>query len=59
MAKSIITTDFPTPEEVAAFYGIPDKRVAELRAMIAADRQAIADRKARAKRRPATRAKKK
>jgi hypothetical protein len=33
--KIIITTPFPTPEEVAAYYRIPAKRVAELDRMIA------------------------
>ena len=33
--KVIITTPFPTPEEVAAYYKIPAKRVAELDRMIA------------------------
>jgi hypothetical protein len=37
-AKVIITTPFPTPEEVAAFYRIPAKRVAELDRMIAEHR---------------------
>jgi hypothetical protein len=32
--KVIITTPFPTPEEVAAYYKIPAKRVAELDKMI-------------------------
>jgi hypothetical protein len=32
--KVIITTPFPTPEEVAAYYKIPAKRVAELRQMM-------------------------
>jgi hypothetical protein len=36
--KIIITTPFPTPEEVAAYYGIPAKRVAELDRMIAEHR---------------------
>ena len=32
--KVIITTPFPTPDEVAAYLRIPAKRVAELRRMI-------------------------
>jgi hypothetical protein len=32
--KVIITTPFPTPDEVAAYYKIPAKRVAELRQMM-------------------------
>jgi hypothetical protein len=32
--KSIITTPYPTPEWIAAYYKIPAKRVAELRKMI-------------------------
>lgn len=32
--KIIITTPFPTSEEVAAYYRIPAKRVAELRQMM-------------------------
>jgi len=32
--KVIITTPFPTPEQVAAYYKIPAKRVAELRQMM-------------------------
>ncbi|MBV8547570.1 MAG: hypothetical protein JO093_05575 [Acidobacteria bacterium] len=32
--KVIITTPYPTPDEVAAYYKIPAKRVAELRQMI-------------------------
>jgi hypothetical protein len=58
MAKSIITTDFPTPEEVAAFYRIPPKRVAELEAIIAESPKFQAA-KAAAKRKAQTRAKKK
>lgn len=58
MAKSIITTDFPTPEEVAAYLGIPPKRVAELNALIDANRAAMAKKKA-ARRKVSTRAKKK
>ncbi|HXH95323.1 MAG TPA: hypothetical protein VNN25_27355 [Thermoanaerobaculia bacterium] len=36
--KIIITTPFPTPEEVAAYYRIPAERVAELDRMIAEHR---------------------
>ncbi len=32
--KVIITTPFPTSEQVAAYYKIPAKRVAELRQMM-------------------------
>lgn len=32
--KVIITTPFPTPDEIAAFHKIPAERVAELRRMI-------------------------
>jgi hypothetical protein len=43
--KVIITTPFPTPEEVAAYYRIPAKRVAELDRMIAEHRaEAVAGR---------------
>ena len=59
MAKSIITTDFPTPEEVAAFYRIPPERVAELDAMIAESPTVQAARKAAARRKAQTHAKKK
>jgi len=40
--KVIITTPFPTPEEVAAYYKIPAKRVAELDKMIDEVRQSMA-----------------
>lgn len=33
--RVLITTPFPTPDEVAAELGIPPKRVAEIRQMIA------------------------
>ena len=56
MAKSIITTDFPTPEEVAAYLGIPDKRVAELNALFVKIQQKQAK---TAKRKVSTRGKKK
>jgi ppGpp synthetase/RelA/SpoT-type nucleotidyltranferase len=47
--KVIITTPFPTPEEVAAYYKIPAKRVAELDEMIDDIRRSMANAKARAK----------
>jgi hypothetical protein len=47
--KVIITTPFPTPEEVAAYYKIPAKRVAELNEMIDDIRRSMATAKARAK----------
>jgi ppGpp synthetase/RelA/SpoT-type nucleotidyltranferase len=47
--KVIITTPFPTPEEVAAYYKIPAKRVAELDEMIDDIRRSMATAKARAK----------
>jgi hypothetical protein len=34
MAKVVIRTEFPTPEEVAAYHKIPPARVAELRQMM-------------------------
>lgn len=40
--KVIITTPFPTPEEVAAYYKIPAKRVAELDKMIDEVRRSMA-----------------
>jgi hypothetical protein len=46
--KAIITTPYPTPDEIAAYYKIPPKRVAELRQMIAeirADEASKANRK--------------
>jgi hypothetical protein len=47
--KIIITTPFPTPEEVAAFYRIPAKRVAELDRMIAEHRaESVASRRKKA-----------
>lgn len=33
-AKLLITSDFPTPDEMAAELGIPDERVVELRRLI-------------------------
>lgn len=47
--KVIITTPFPTPDEIAAFYKIPPKRVAELRQMIDDIRAAEAAKKERKK----------
>jgi hypothetical protein len=41
-SKIIITTPFPTPQEVAAYYKIPAKRVAELDRMIAEHRAKLA-----------------
>jgi hypothetical protein len=47
--KVIITTPFPTPEEIAAFYRIPAKRVAELDRMIAEHRaESVASRRKKA-----------
>jgi hypothetical protein len=44
--KIIITTPFPTPEEVAAYFKIPAKRVAELDRMIAEHRaESVASRR--------------
>ena len=40
--KVIITTPFPTPEQVAAYYKIPAKRVAELDEMIDEVRRSMA-----------------
>ena len=48
--KIIITTPFPTPEEVAAYFKIPAKRVAELDRMIAEHRADEASRGNRKKR---------
>lgn len=47
--KVIITTPFPTPEEVAAYYKIPAKRVAELDAMIDEVRRSMAKAATRSK----------
>jgi hypothetical protein len=47
--KVIITTPFPTPEEIAAFYKIPPKRVAELNRMIEEIRAADASKRERKK----------
>jgi ppGpp synthetase/RelA/SpoT-type nucleotidyltranferase len=48
-SKVIITTPFPTPEQVAAYYKIPAKRVAELDQMIDDIRRSMANAKARTK----------
>jgi hypothetical protein len=45
--KAIITTPYPTPDEIAAFYKIPPKRVAELRQMIDEIRAAEASKTSR------------
>mgnify|MGYP001792090373 CR=1 FL=1 len=47
--KVIITTPFPTPQEVAAYYKIPAKRVAELDEMINEVRRSMAKTAARKK----------
>lgn len=47
--KVIITTPYPTPDEVAAYYKIPAKRVAELRQMLDEFRAADAAKKNRKK----------
>jgi predicted transcriptional regulator len=47
--KVIITTPFPTPEQVAAYYKIPAKRVAELDEMIDEVRRSMAKTAARKK----------
>jgi hypothetical protein len=47
--KVIITTPYPTPDEVAAYYKIPPKRVAELRQMMDEFRAADAAKKNRKK----------
>jgi hypothetical protein len=47
--KAIITTPYPTPDEIAAYYKIPPKRVAELRQMIAEIRAAEASKGSRKK----------
>lgn len=57
--RFLITTPFPTPDEAAAELGIPPKRVAELRQMIAEIRAEDERRLARAKRRTVKAAKKK
>lgn len=54
--KVIITTPFPTPDEVAAYLRIPAKRVAELNRMIAEVREADARRKKAAPRNGSRRA---
>ncbi len=61
--KIIITTPFPTPEEIAAYYKIPAKRVAELNQMMDEIRAAEAKKKRKsagktnAGRKPSTRRK--
>jgi hypothetical protein len=60
--RVVITTPFPTPDEVAAELGIPPKRLAELRQMIAeirAEDERRAARRQRSKRGTAKPAKKK
>jgi hypothetical protein len=47
--KVIITTPFPTPKDVAAYYKIPARRVAELDAMIDDVRRSMAKTAARKK----------
>jgi hypothetical protein len=47
--KVIITTPYPNPDEVAAYYKIPAKRVAELRQMMDEFRAADAAKKNRKK----------
>jgi hypothetical protein len=47
--KVIITTPYPTPDEVAAYYKIPAKRVAELRQMMDEMRAAEASKNTRKK----------
>ena len=47
--KVIITTPYPTPDEIAAYYKIPPKRVAELRQMIDEIRAAEASKASRKK----------
>jgi hypothetical protein len=48
--KFLITTEFPTPEEIAAAQNIPPKRVAELRQWIAETRERERKRRDRARR---------
>jgi hypothetical protein len=45
--KIIITTPFPAPDEIAAFYKIPAKRVAELNQMMDEIREGEAKKVAR------------
>jgi predicted RNase H-like HicB family nuclease len=47
--KAIITTPYPSPDEIAAYYKIPPKRVAELRQMIDEIRAAEASKASRQK----------
>jgi hypothetical protein len=51
--KVIITTPYPTPEEIAEYYKIPPKRVAELNEMIAEVRRSMARSAARTKKKMA------
>lgn len=57
--RVVITTPFPTPEEVAAFYGVSPERHAELKQMIAEIRAANARRSASRRSKQGTRAAKK
>ena len=50
-SKFLITTEFPTPEEVADFYKIPPERVAELRRRMAVLSEAEHEQRAAAPRR--------
>jgi hypothetical protein len=47
--KAIITTPYPSPDDVAAYYKIPPKRVAELRQMMDEMRAAEVSKKNRKK----------
>ncbi|HEV7572124.1 MAG TPA: hypothetical protein VGQ21_11555 [Thermoanaerobaculia bacterium] len=47
--KAIITTPYPSPDDVAAYYKIPPKRVAELRQMMDEMRAAEVSKKNRRK----------
>jgi hypothetical protein len=51
--KVIITTPYPTSEEIAEFYKIPPKRVAELNEMIAEIRRSMARAEERKKKKAA------
>ena len=57
MAKVVIKTEFPTPEEVAAYHKIPPTRVAELRQMMKEIRAESDARRARARKRTAAKKK--
>jgi hypothetical protein len=48
-SKAIITTPYPSPDDVAAYYKIPPKRVAELRQMMDEMRAAEVSKKNRRK----------